>query len=62
MQPRRMIPRRKRMTIPNEFDPWRLFSEMCKIVVEEQNVFLDVLITNQGIEMMLMPTADDEYD
>lgn len=50
------------MTIPNEFDPWRLFSEMCKIVVEEQNVFLDVLITNQGIEMMLMPTADDEYD
>ena len=41
-------------------DPWELFSELCKIVVEEQNVFLDVLVTEKGIEMMLMPTEDEE--
>ncbi len=41
-------------------DPWELFSELCKIVVEEQNVFLDVLITEKGIEMMLMPTEDED--
>jgi len=41
-------------------DPWELFSELCKIVVQEQNVFLDVLVTEQGIEMMLMPTEDED--
>lgn len=41
-------------------DPWELFSELCKIVVKEQNVFLDVLVTEQGIEMMLMPTEDED--
>jgi len=41
-------------------DAWELFSELCKIVVEEQNVFLDVLVTEKGIEMMLMPTEDEE--
>ena len=41
-------------------DPWELFSELCKIVVEEQNVFLDVLVTEKGIEMMLMPTEDED--
>ena len=41
-------------------DPWELFSELCKIVVTEQNVYLDVLITGNGIEMMLMPMDDEE--
>ncbi len=41
-------------------DPWEIFSELCKIVVQEQNVFLDVLVTEQGIEMMLMPTEDED--
>lgn len=41
-------------------DPWELFSELCKIVVTEQNVYLDVLISGNGIEMMLMPMDDEE--
>lgn len=43
-------------------DPWQLFCELCQKVVEEQNVYLDVLITPAGIEMMLMPMEgeDDE--
>lgn len=41
-------------------DPWELFSELCKIVVQEQNVYLDVLISGNGIEMMLMPMDDAE--
>jgi hypothetical protein len=41
-------------------DAWELFSELCKIVVTEQNVYLDVLITGNGIEMMLMPMDDEE--
>jgi len=35
--------------------PWELFSFLCKQVVEEQNVYLDVLVTSAGIEMMLWP-------
>ena len=41
-------------------DPWEVFSEMCKRVVEEQNVFLDVLIINGMVEMMLMPYDEEE--
>lgn len=41
-------------------DPWQIFSEMCRQVVEEQNVFLDVIIMGNNIEMMLMPI--DCYD
>lgn len=41
-------------------DAWEMFSELCKIVVTEQNVYLDVLITGNGIEMMLMPMDDEE--
>lgn len=43
-------------------DPWEIFSEMCRRVVEEQNVYLDVLITGSGIELMLMPIDDWEGD
>lgn len=41
-------------------DPWELFSELCKIVVQEQNVYLDVLISENGIEMMLMPMDEED--
>lgn len=43
-------------------DPWQLFSELCQRVVEDQNVYLDVLITTAGIEMMLMPMEEDDKD
>lgn len=44
-------------------DPWEMFSELCRRVVEEQNVYLDIIITGNGIEMTLMPMLipkDDE--
>ena len=43
-------------------DPWELFSKLCQTVVEEGNVYLDVLITRAGIEMMLMPMDDWEEE
>lgn len=43
-------------------DPWQLFSELCQRVVEDHNVYLDVLITPAGIEMMLMPLEEDFED
>ena len=42
-------------------DAWEIFCELCRRVVEEQNVYLDVRITTSGIEMMLMP-LDEEGD
>ena len=42
-------------------DAWEIFSELCRRVVEEQNVYLDVMITAVGVEMMLMP-LDEEVD
>jgi len=41
-------------------DPWKLFCHLCKTVVEEQDVYLDVLITPAGVEMMLMPMDEEE--
>lgn len=43
-------------------DPWAMFAEMCNQVVTEQNVYLDILITRNGIEMMLMPLDDTEEE
>ena len=43
-------------------DPWELFSELCRRVATDGNVYLDVLITKAGIEMMLMPMDDWEED
>lgn len=36
-------------------DPWEMFSEMCRQVVENQNVVLEVSIINGLIEMSLAP-------
>ena len=41
-------------------DLWELISLLCQKVVEEQNVFLDILVTPGGIEMMLMPLDEEE--
>lgn len=41
-------------------DPWELFCHLCETVVEEQGVYLDVLITPAGVEMMLMPMDEEE--
>ena len=43
-------------------NPWELFSYLCKQVVEEQNVYLDVMVTPMGIEMMLFPYNEEEYE
>lgn len=42
--------------------PWQMFCELCKAVVENDNVYLDVLVTKAGIEMMLMPLDELEED
>ena len=41
-------------------DTWELICQLCKTVVEEQNVYLDILITPGGMEIMLMPMEDEE--
>lgn len=43
-------------------DAWALFSELCRVVVENKNVFLDVICTNGLIEFMLMPLEDEADD
>lgn len=46
-------------------DPWQMFCFLSKLVVENQDVYLDVFITPQGIQMQLMPYDDlppDAYD
>ena len=41
---------------------WELISELCKTVMTEQNVFLDILITRNGWEIQLMPMGEWEED
>lgn len=41
-------------------NPWELFCHLCKTVVEEQDVYLDILVTPVGVEMMLMPMGEEE--
>ena len=43
-------------------DPWDVFSELYRQVVEEGNVFLDVLIYKNGIEMQLMPLDEEDNE
>lgn len=43
-------------------DPWEMFSEMCRRVVTEQNVYLDVMITPTIIEMELLPYDKEDWD
>lgn len=43
-------------------DPWELFCELCRQVVEEGNVYLDVLFFKNGIEMQLMPLDEEDNE
>lgn len=43
-------------------DPWKIFAELCKTVVTEQNVYLDVLFTSIGVEMCLMPMEEEKEE
>lgn len=43
-------------------DAWEMFSELCKTVVEEQNVYLDILVTRNGIEFQLMPMGEEDEE
>ena len=43
-------------------DAWTMFSKLCQIVCENENVFLDVIITPGLVEMMLMPLEGDYED
>ena len=40
-------------------DLWELISLLCQKVVEEQNVFLDILITTDGWKLQLMPMGEE---
>lgn len=41
-------------------DPWEMFCELTRQVVENQNVFLDVYISREGVIMQLMPYGEFE--
>ena len=43
-------------------DPWIMFASLCKLVVEEQNVYLHVTISNGVLEMLLFPYSEDWDD
>lgn len=43
-------------------DPWEMFSEMCRQVVENGNVYLDVNICGDQIYMILWPYDEEEDD
>lgn len=41
---------------------WEVISMLCQKVVEEQNVFLNISITNDGWNIQLMPFYYEEDD
>ena len=43
-------------------DPWDMFCELCRTVVENQNCYLDVLIGKGMIELQLMPLGEEDYE
>lgn len=51
-----IVSRKRRTT---QKDPWDVYSELCRQVVEEGNVYLDVFVYENGIHMQLMPMDDD---
>ena len=36
-------------------DPWKMFCELTRRVVEDQNCMLDVYVSRDGVTMQLMP-------
>lgn len=43
-------------------DLWELISELCRRVVEEQNVYLEILIMDNQCRIQLMPLDDYEEE
>lgn len=43
-------------------DPWDVFSELCRQVVEKQNVYLEVTIYNGSISMSLWPYNEEDFE
>ena len=41
-------------------DPWEMFSELCRRVVEDQNVYLEVIWTPYQVHFSLFPMEDFE--
>ena len=41
---------------------WEIVSMLCQKVVEEQNVYLDIVVTDGCIEFQLMPLGEDWED
>lgn len=39
---------------------WELIAQLCKAVVDNQNVYLSILITDSGWSVQLIPTEYDE--
>lgn len=40
-------------------DAWEIFAKLCQTVCENENVYLDVMVSNGLIEFMLMPMEED---
>ena len=40
-------------------DSWDLICLLCKVVCQEQNVFLDIFIDHDGIQLQLMPMGEE---
>ena len=44
-------------------DTWRLFSELCQKVVENENCYLEVYVYPNGLTFMgLYPCEDDDWE
>lgn len=43
-------------------DPWELFCELCKRVVEDQNVYLEVICLPGQVHMSLFPMDEGEFE
>lgn len=43
-------------------DPWEMFSELCKRVVEDQNVYLEVICLPGQVHMSLFPMDEGEFE
>ena len=43
-------------------NPWQLFSELCRRVVEDQNVYLEVVWLPGQVQFSLFPMDEGEFE
>ena len=43
-------------------DACEIFAKLCQTVCENENVYLDVMVSNGLIEFMLMPMEEDDEE